>query len=106
MDAGVAATETLVLALRVAHGLLCCPGMATAAHLPLLGRALSVFAGNASAPALALQLHESAWHATLRAPELSELVARVHGALDFFAGLLRGPAGVLDHDLQVRCISQ
>lgn len=111
MDPDVACTETLASCLHCLHSLLTCPGMHTPPHIPLLGRLLATFSTvegaqqDAELPPLELNLAPSAWHATLQAPQLTELVARVQRCFDWVARHTRGASGVLDHDLQVSALA-
>ena len=127
MDADVACRETFLTCLKCIHSLLTLPAMQTAPHLPFLGRILHAFSGNITMtncragsnnrsssenpsapgaadlehPPLTLDLREESWHNHFEAPDLTELVKRVEKAFGLFSGWLRGPLGVLDHDILV-----
>lgn len=55
---------------------------------------------------LKLDLRKESWHNHFEAPDLTELVKRVEKTFRLFVGWLRGPTGVLDHDILVLRILQ
>lgn len=103
-DADIACRETLLSGLSCMHALLSCYVLARPEHLPFLTTVLCTFAANAgSAEAckgpVQLNIGKRDWHAVLRAPDLSQLVAALQSCFEYFAGMRRGSAGLLEGDL-------
>lgn len=106
-DANMACTETSVLSLKCFSALLSLPSIHTPRHIHFLGELLSTYSAAypegapTSVSPLKINFSQVAWHATLEAPKLTDLVQLLKQTFDFVAGLLRGQEGVLDHDLLV-----
>lgn len=103
----MACTETLVLSLKCFSALLSLPSIKMPQHIQFLGELLSTYSAASCKDAaghvvpLKINFSQPAWHATLEAPKLTDLVQLLKKTFDFMASLLRGPKGVLDHDVLV-----
>lgn len=102
-DADMACTETLVLSLKCFSALLSLPSIFRPQRIQFLGQLLTTYSATdpVEAPPLLINFSQAAWHATLEAPKLTDLVQLLKKSFDFLASLIRGPDGVLDHDILV-----
>lgn len=105
-DAHMACTETLVMSLKCFSALLSLPSILRPRHIQFLGELLRTYSAvaadsPANAQPLTINFSQSAWHASLEAPRLTDLVQALKKSFEFLASLIRGPEGVLDHDLLV-----
>lgn len=105
-DANMACTETLFLSLKCFSALLSLPSTHRAKNLHFLGELLGTYCAtaqkdNSGKIMLNINLSETGWHSTLEAPKLTDLVQLVKKSFSFVVSFMRGPEGVLDHDLLV-----
>lgn len=102
-DADMACTETLVLSLKCFSTLLSLPSIFRPHHIQFLGQLLTTYSatGAVDTPPLLINFSQTTWHATLGAPKLTDLVQLLKKSFDFLASFIRGPDGVLDHDMLV-----